>query len=137
MPFYLLFMENILTNVTQCVIFIINNKLHYTKDYKDTKFRIKEGVIIMFLNKSSLQKQYENKYGITLSPEQTVKLNNISNTFGFGFEELSYVVDNYPVITPDDLDKLDYVCFNLRTANLLTLEAIKRLILPKGKVASK
>lgn len=137
MPFYLLFMENILTNITQCVIFIINNKLHYTKDYKDTKFRIKEGVIIMFLNKSSLQKQYEKKYGITLSPEQTVKLNNISNTFGFGFEELSYVVDNYPVITPDDLDKLDYVCFNLRTANLLTLEAIKRLILPKGKVASK
>lgn len=91
----------------------------------------------MFLSKSSLQKQYEKKYGITLSPEQTVKLNNISNTFGFGFEELSYVVDNYPVITPDDLDKLDYVCFNLRTANLLTLEAIKRLILPKGKVASK
>lgn len=91
----------------------------------------------MFLSKSSLQKQYEKKYGITLSPEQTVKLNNISNTFGFGFEELSYVVDNYPVITPDDLDKLDYVCFNLRTANLLTLKAIKRLILPKGKVASK
>ena len=91
----------------------------------------------MFFNKSSLQKQYEQYYEIKLNPEQVARLNNISNTYGFGIEEISYIVDNYPMMTPDNFDKLEYVCFTLKCANLLTLKAIQRLILPKGTCVSK
>lgn len=91
----------------------------------------------MLFNKITLQKQYEDYYKIKLNPEQVVRLNNIHGTYGFGIEEVSYIVDNYPKMTPDNFDKLEYICFTLKCANLLTLKGIKRLILPKGTSVSK
>ena len=91
----------------------------------------------IFFNKSSLLKQYEKYYEIKLNSEQVARLNNINSTYGFGIEEISYIVDNYPNMTPDNFDKLEYVCFTLKCAKLLTLDDIKKLILPKGTSVNK